>query len=242
MPICQLCLEEKKLIKAHLLPKNILQRIAGSERRYVSAELHNLKNHQYKQDDYWDKDILCQPCDNTFSPVEQYFHNFITGHAYNPDEIIRNNDEEILIYHNIDEIKFRLFPLITLWRMSISKTRSCVGVSLGPLEKLVYNEIKLLDPGPNNFFPFTIYSLKDLNDARATFIGNPLPIKIKGFMYYILPISDFIIMIRAGKNVSENIVEPTVKDGTLKIINFKGIAGTSLLDTIFSSIKAFPRF
>jgi hypothetical protein len=241
MAICKFCLQEKKLIKAHLLPKNILQRIHGKERRYVSAELHNLKNHSVRQDDYWDKDILCSDCDNIFSPAEQYFHQFITSRVNQPDRIIKVDDKEILIYENIDEVKLRLFPLIVLWRMSVSKTEAARGVSLGPLEKIVYQYLKKLNPGPYNFFPFVIYSFKDLNDARATFIGAPLPLKIKTDMFYILPISDFILMVRAGKSISDKDFDSSVKDNTIEIINLKGKVEREFIDTIFSGIKHFPK-
>jgi hypothetical protein len=200
-----------------------------------------LDNHQIKQGGYWDKNILCQACDNTFSPSEQYFLSFITQKVKSPDKIIRLYDREVLIYNEIDEKKIRLFPLITLWRLAISKTQSGEGVSLGPLEKMVYDCVKQLNPGPYDFFPFTIYSFKDLNDGRARFIGSALPLKMNGFMYYLLPISDFILMIRAGKNVSENIVKTSVQNNRIEVINLKGRIGHDFLDAIFSSIKAFPR-
>ena len=241
MAICKLCLEEKKLIKAHLISDSILKRINGENRRHISAELHNLDNHKTMQGGYWDKDILCQSCDNTFSPSEQYFLSFINERVNSPDEIIRTPDGEILIYNDIDETKFRLFPLITLWRLAISKTHSGEGVSLGILEEMVYDCVKQLNPGPYDFFPFSIYSFKDLNDGRARFIGSALPLKINGFKYYILPISDFIIVIRAGKNVSESIVSTSIRNNRLEIINLIGRSGTIFLDAMFSSIKAFPR-
>jgi hypothetical protein len=171
----------------------------------------------------------------------QYFISFINERVNTPDRIIKIGDREILTYDNIDEKKLRLYPLITLWRLCISKTHSGLGVSLGPLESMVYECVKILEPGPYDFFPFGIYSFKDLDDGRARFIGSALPFKLNGFKYYLLPISDFIIVIRAGKNVSEQVVGTSVKNDTLEIVNLKGQAGVSFLDAIFSSIKSFPR-
>lgn len=241
MSICKLCLQEKKLIKAHLLPRNILKRIHGKNRAYIAAELHNLNKYSIKQDGLWDKNILCHDCDNTFSPVEQYVHQFITEGVNFPNEIHIRGDNEILIYNEIDEFKMRMFPLIVLWRMSISNTHEAKGVDLGPLEKDVYHCVKNMTPGPYDFFPFTIFSLKDLNDARATFIGGPIPIKIDSLKYYLVPISDFIIMVRAGKNVNTRITECSVKNNSIEMPNLKGKAGIDFLDAIFSSIPKFSR-
>jgi hypothetical protein len=240
MGICKLCLEEKKLIKAHLLPSSILRRIGDEDRKHVSADLNNLKDHSVKQDGYWDKDILCSFCDNSFSPIEQYFLDFITNKINFPNNIKRAPEGDVLIYNNIDEKKIRLFPLITLWRMSVSKTESCRGVELGPLETMVYQCVKSLDPGPYEFFPFVIYSLKDLNDGRATFIGDPLPLKIDGLMHYLLPISDFIILIRAGKNVT-GALKSSAYNNTLEVLNLNNLTGKLILDSLFVSIKSMPR-
>jgi hypothetical protein len=238
--ICKFCGNERKLIKAHLLSKTLMNRIKDKNHRFELVELATMKSLGQKQDDLFDKNILCGPCDNLFSPAENYFRKFIEEISSRPDHIQQLEENRVFIYENVDTIKLRLFPLITLWRMSISKLQACSQVELGPLESIVYNQIKKGEPGPANFFPFVIYSLKELDDVRRRVIGNPISQKMSGGRYYILPISDFIIVIRAGRAVSETEVMASAYDSIIEVVSLRGTTGRRFLDTIFPTLPSAP--
>src|SRR5277367_82322 len=74
--ICRLCLRERELIEAHIIPRCFftqLKSIRGPMRRVTKEEPYpkRLPTGEY------DTAILCAECDNLFSPWEDYTANLL---------------------------------------------------------------------------------------------------------------------------------------------------------------------
>ncbi|MDB5131673.1 MAG: hypothetical protein JWR02_1422, partial [Mucilaginibacter sp.] len=74
---CQLCLQEKKLLKkSHIIPNFLYKRLFGEDHRLVNINLGNFDEFNYTHSGYYDKDILCGDYDsNLLGRLETYASN-----------------------------------------------------------------------------------------------------------------------------------------------------------------------
>src|SRR5699024_7989966 len=140
--ICKFCGQEKKLIKAHIIPKNFY--IARKEDRYLLINSKTRK-YAYKQNGGYDSNILCRDCDNhilgefdkegyrvLFDDFNkyQYVHTHPQGKIYQLDS------------NNFDYTKLRNFFISILWRASISKLEEWSHINLGGYERKALDILK----------------------------------------------------------------------------------------------------
>ena len=66
--LCKLCKQERKLIKAHIVPKFLYEKMKDEKNRFnsVSFNIGDFENHKVKitQMEDYDPNILCLDCDN----------------------------------------------------------------------------------------------------------------------------------------------------------------------------------
>ena len=140
--ICKFCGQEKKLIKAHIIPKNFY--IARKEDRYLLINSKTRK-YTYKQNGGYDSNILCRDCDNhilgefdkegyrvLFDDFNkyQYVHTHPQGKIYQLDS------------NNFDYTKLRNFFISILWRASVSQLEEWSNINLGGYERKALNVLK----------------------------------------------------------------------------------------------------
>ena len=142
--LCKLCKQERKLIKAHIVPKFLYEKMKDEKNRFnsVSFNIGDFENHKVKitQMEDYDPNILCQDCDNRIFGIgyERYAKNMLYGtecltnidlscqNYVNPDD-----GAEYSICENFDYVKFKNFLLSILWRASVTERPSFSEVSLG---------------------------------------------------------------------------------------------------------------
>src|SRR5688572_9158920 len=101
---CQLCLEIKALVKAHIFPQFMYEPSMFDEKSRLVMIDHRefLADESYKlaQSGYWDGNILCERCDNVvLSNYENYgrflFYGGRTGEGfrYTPHQLITQNPD-----------------------------------------------------------------------------------------------------------------------------------------------------
>lgn len=140
--ICQLCLEEKPLAKAHIISKFLFKPLKDDKNRMVGFSKTNIN--EFLQDGYWDRNILCEECDKHLGksyedPIAKIYYK----HEGNPGNVgfIKNDDGYSFKAVNFDFNVLCKFILTQLWRMSISKIDAFSDTDLG----LYHSEqIKLL--------------------------------------------------------------------------------------------------
>lgn len=185
---CKLCLKEKPLLKkSHIIPDFF----------YVQAGIYNDSHQIHKIDvqkflerkhisyvptGVYDKDILCQECDNNIIGIlETYGRKVLFGGLSKDEEIRHENFRNPIdgfaysIFENVNYNKFKLFLLSILWRSAISKNDFFINVDIPEnyiedLRRMIYCGI----PGKLNDFPIiTMTYLKD-EKVPADFIGQPI--------------------------------------------------------------------
>lgn len=205
---CRLCLQEKKLIKAHIIPEFLHQGMKDDNNIFynVTYNLDTLKDNAQKiQTGEFDKDILCADCDNRIlgSDYEKYAQVTMYGKNIKPEiapvcKNYKNPDDgaEYSICTNIDYGKMKLFLLSMLWRASVSKRKAFQEVNLGEkheerIRSLLYNGIV----PPENEYPIMMTSFMRTAHDLKNVIGQPKRVRFKGGLNaYILLIDSIQFM------------------------------------------------
>src|SRR5206468_5383138 len=100
----------------------------------------------------YDRSILCQECDNVFSPWENHAQRVMIQEC---SDAMALHDGPTKIGWKIDRFDYRLFKLFflsLLWRASISTHEFYRRVSVGPFEHDLRRMIKDEDPGAAETF------------------------------------------------------------------------------------------
>lgn len=139
--VCRFCEQEKKLIKAHIIPKKFYLGIKQDKCLCI-----NSKTGKYiiQQQGGYDSNILCGDCDNhilgefdkegyriLFSDFSKYKYEFL-----HPQRIYQLDNS------CYDYRKLRKFFISILWRASISKLEEWSNINLGGYEKKAFEILK----------------------------------------------------------------------------------------------------
>ena len=139
--ICKFCGKEKKLIKAHIIPKNFY--LGLKDDRYLCINSQNCKYIIQQQGGY-DSNILCGDCDNhILGDFDKEGYRILLGdfskykYEYLHPQKIYQLDNSCYDYH-----KLRKFFISILWRASISTLEEWSNINLGGYEKKALEILK----------------------------------------------------------------------------------------------------
>jgi hypothetical protein len=148
MGICYLCKKDKKLIKAHIIPKwaymYLYPEIPDEDNRSLIL-VGNNKKPVKRPIGIYDPEILCENCDNFFGKYDEY------GKEVLLDAPLERRSEETYVIKNVDFEKLRIFLLSVLWRAGISNRPECERVSLGPYQEKIKEIFIDIQNGVENF-------------------------------------------------------------------------------------------
>lgn len=141
MHICKLCLHEKELVDAHIIPKSFFE-TKGKTTPVVeitsSEEVHPKK----RPIGIYDKNILCYECEKKFDKWDDYGYKLLYEGSSERKIILNNNDGLFVEYYdNYDYFKLKRFFLSVLWRAGVSTDKFFSHVKLGPYLKKIQNII-----------------------------------------------------------------------------------------------------
>jgi len=172
----------------------------------MNYNLDTDKSHSRKiQTGEFDKDILCEDCDNRIigANYEKYAQKSMYGKNIDPKiaPICKNyqnpNDgAEYSICTNIDYRKMKLFLLSILWRASITDRKIFKDVDLGikheeKLRKLIYENII---PKETEYPIMITFFMRTKNDLK-NLIGQPKRVRYKnGLNGYVFLMDSFQFM------------------------------------------------
>ncbi len=169
---CQLCGQEKKLIKAHIIPEFMYQDTYedGKMLEFMGIDLNKADESKarYRYKGIYDASILCDDCDNGFlnKEFDDYASRILYGYDKQNLKISRYKQADgvaFLVANPVDYTKFKLFLLSLLWRASISKRPEFEQVNLGPHEEKIREMIlnmdaKSIEDYPIVMFHYTLHS------------------------------------------------------------------------------------
>ena len=236
MKKCQLCGQEKKLIKSHIIPEFMYKELYNKEHRFYEFTkkdiLEGKELKPFVQIGVFDKNILCSECDNErLGSLEKYGQKVLFGKNLDETETPKcdnytTGDYEFSECKNVDYRKMKLFLLSILWRSSITNRPTFDSVNLGPHSDIIKSMILNSNPGVENEYPIIVTSFVRADYHYKDLILTPRRIKLKGgFNTYIFSIGSFqfhFFVNSPRHKLPEFVLELTLKENnSMKIIHLK---------------------
>jgi len=157
-----MCLEDKKLIDAHIIPKSFFKSIKIDNQ---PLEIHTNKKGEYTKRSHagiYDKTILCGDCETLFQRYDDYAQSLLLPDAKEEDYILGPDGKRVgYILKNIDYCNLKLFFLSVLWRASVSTREEFSKIDVGPFEKALRLMMQSDDPGDENVFSVIVNRFDD---------------------------------------------------------------------------------
>ncbi len=153
MPLCRLCGNAGKFVKAHIIPEAFFSvlREGGSAPQLVTGTPNQFPKRS--PIGVYDKGILCDTCEPKFDRFDHY--GVETLHV-RFDELFQpiSHQSKVIAYQaaGIDQKLLLQFLLATMWRASVSTHQFYRRINLGPLEEVARRAILEPDkPVPDVF-------------------------------------------------------------------------------------------
>lgn len=183
MKKCNLCLQKKQLIKAHIIPRFFYNFLYPDNDRELPILMMKKSGYSKKR---WigsyDKEILCKDCDSKIGIYDSYAKEFFLE-----KEPIILEDPYAFILKDVNYKKIKLFLFSLLWRASITNLSEFSNIDTGPFEKKLHELLISEDAGDSNTFPIIITKFKEGRHAelaRKTML-LPYKLRINGLNFYV---------------------------------------------------------
>lgn len=236
--ICNLCLEEKKLIKvSHIISDFLHSELYDEKHKLIKFHPKDLRESKTKFKSIpsatYEGGILCNKCDNEIiGKYETYISNVLKGNLEGEKkvfckEIVKFEDVKIVEVKNLNFQKTKLFLLSILWRSHISSRPEFIHINLGSYAERI--RIQLLNGIATKDDDIEITILKFDRDANlSNFIGSPVKHSTENKDYYSIIIMGYLILYHLSETkLSRDLKTYRLKEsGKLEIWEFpKDIVG-----------------
>lgn len=216
--ICKFCGQEKKLIKAHIIPKNFYL-----NRKHEKYQLVNLFSASgrvtEKQSGAYDKNILCGDCDNKilgefdkegYRVLLQEINNHLVAQYFSYKKVYLFTSADF----NYD--KLRKFFISVLWRASISQLEEFRDINLGLYKHKVLQILK----GEQNYESlFKIIILKEPPNRDTNYMVTCAQQNQGDYFAYYLVIAGYhIIIIDDEKHIPADSRNDFMSKDSLRIL------------------------
>lgn len=150
---CQFCGNEKKLIKAHIIPEGFFRRLYSGEQPLI---LVTNKAGEYRRRvpiGVYDRTIVCRDCERIWEPWDNYVQQLLGEQLLNVQVRYDSNGRKLAsVVNQFDYKKLKLFFISIIWRASVSNIPFFSRVSLGPFEEVAKTMIYNTNPGSDEDF------------------------------------------------------------------------------------------
>jgi hypothetical protein len=201
---CKFCLEDKKCIKAHIIPNSLYEPLLDYKEGMLIVSNKSKIYPKKQQTGIYDTNIVCEECERLFSKPDDYAKSFFSAEIPEESFIIHNGEKCVYTIKDYDYHNLKLFFISLLWRASASTHPFFSNVKIGPFDNLIKEMIKNNNSGDENTFSVTL-----------TRYDNPLSIQmLKPFRkkwfdvnYYIFYLSGWKTYIKVDKRPTPQILK-----------------------------------
>ena len=189
--LCRYCEQQKRLIKAHIIPETFFRRLReGTQPPLLVRQKEHVRRSPIG---VYDPDILCAECDAIFAPWDDYAQELLSPGLVNAQVItdgVQVGGWAIAPYR-YDLLK--LFFISLLWRTSVSRHPFYSGIKLGTFEPIAKNMIAKADPGRPDEFGVV---LARFVDGLGSGILDPRPDRLDGIKYCRIYLGRYVAYIK----------------------------------------------
>lgn len=193
---CRLCLQDKKLIKAHIIPEGFFRLLRHEN---IAPEMHSNTPGSFPKRmlvGTYDPTILCSECDGKMAPWDDYGQQVLIRQFPEAIKISLQGKTVAWKIEKFDYRRLKLFFMSVLWRASVSKQTFYKRISLGPFEDRLRTMILNEDPGDTQEF---VVVLARFEDVEITAMLDPHPEKFDGISFCRFYLSGFVAYIKVDK-------------------------------------------
>jgi hypothetical protein len=192
---CKYCQQEKKLIKAHVIPESFFRRLCvGESPPRLLTEKEGIYPKRASKGVY-DPNILCIDCERLFGDWDNYGQKFLTVDPIGEPKVVGSKIVGYEVPHlNYPDLK--LFFVSLVWRASVSEHPFYERIRLGPYEEVAKRLIEHRDPGDAEIFSVI---LARFDHPLGTAILDPHPEKINQVIFCRFYLAGYIAYIKVDK-------------------------------------------
>lgn len=182
--ICKMCLEDRSLIKAHIIPASFYRYLKSDSRPLEILSSEKGKYKKRSRTGIYDNTILCEDCEKLFQKYDDYGQRILLPDPKEAEYVVNpKGEKEGYKLNNVNYDYLKLFFLSILWRASVSTIEAFSKIDVGPFEQELKKMIKKGNPGDQDTFSVTITRFNDY--LGKNFLLNPHKTRIDGLNYYI---------------------------------------------------------
>ncbi len=211
--ICQLCKEEKELIKSHIIPKFIHKKIDPNNKVAIifEDETKNIVN------DLGETELLfCKNCDSgIIGGYEEYFN--AVWYRKNDAVAKRELKPNVKLSINVDHDKFLLFHLSVLYRISISTRSTFQNIHLSAQDNEKLRKIILSGIISDDRYQLYVKAASKDNKLYDRIIRKPYYHELDSHNFYSVVFAGCEWVLKISNSKYEPISNFIMNNGVLKI-------------------------
>lgn len=193
--ICKLCGKDKKLVRAHIIPKSLWKPLFDEQPPRINSSAPTVDNKRSPVGVY-DTEILCAQCESIFSPWDDYAQKLLLADPSERNYLIENGHRIAYVEISIDYAKLKLFFISLLWKAAVSNHYFFSRVNVGSFEPQLRRMILKGDPGEPDAFAVMIAKCED---RLGTIVLNPQPERWNEINYYRFYLAGYMVYIKVDK-------------------------------------------
>lgn len=204
---CKKCGEERKLVKAHIVPRSFYMDLRASNEYLNVVPGNPAERITISRIGDYDQNILCQECDRFLGVFDDYGKSVLLDGKNERKEIIKGGVVAGWEISDINASKLEKFILSVLWRASITQRTFFQRVNLGPhefaLQKYIWSE-----ESHNSVFGCVVSKFTRSSkaiDAEKVML-SPHRFRCEGINYYSLYMGGYAFWIRIDQRKSKGLL------------------------------------
>jgi hypothetical protein len=200
---CKLCGKDKKLVRAHIIPKSLWKPLFDNEQPPQSHPTAPTVDDKKSPVGVYDTGILCAQCESIFSPWDDYAQNLLLAKPIAEQYVIKNGRKVAYVETTIDYAKLKLFFISLLWKAAVSNHFFFSRVNLGPFEPQLRRMILKGDPGDSDAFAIM---MAKCDDRLGPIVLNPQPERWGEINYYRFYVAGYMVYIKVDRRPAQDVM------------------------------------
>jgi hypothetical protein len=190
---CRLCGKDKKLVRAHIIPKSLWKPLFNDERPPQSLSTAPPVDDKKSPVGIYDTEILCAQCESIFSPWDDYAQKLLLAKPSEEQYVVNNGRKIAYVETAIDYAKLKLFFISLLWKAAVSNHFFFARVNVGSFEPQLRRMILKGDPGEPDTFAVMIAKC---DDRLGPIVLNPQAERWGEINYYHFYLAGYMAYIK----------------------------------------------
>jgi hypothetical protein len=235
MPLCQYCNNERSLISAHIIPKSFwnIDKEDGGPLAVLNSR-SNWKPQRSQQGEY-DRNILCEACDNKLGVLDQHAYENLVNVQGTP--IVNSERARAIKYESADAKTIHAFVASVAWRSSKSKRDFSTRINLGPYEKIYFAAFN----GDEDALKSLDCFIAEFDERNVSFL-NPQYSTMGGVKFVVIYANRFTFYIKADKRKIPDIFRPfAITNGQPVLSLVRTWIGSKQHEAMVKVVKSNPR-